>query len=612
MIKQTLIVRNMMSLKTKLKKIIASEKTSCLFIYILCFAIYLANGTTISSGDAVPNSLLAFNLLENHTVHLDAFKESYFCSDSYGNCYFFVTGNNGHLSSIYPIGTAIVSFPLYLIFYIYLKLTSQAAIPLDLTSASFEAYRLFFEKLAAAAITATTVTIFYLSVRLKFSEKVALISTLIFAFATNTWMTSSQGLWQHTASNLGLVSIIFCLLKGNRASQKNRKYWLVFAGVACGLLPGIRPTNVLYSIAAIVYSIFTYRFQSLFLLVGLVSAIPSIAWNLYYFSNFTGGYSKMFPVSPYKFNFDNFTIASLGTFISPSRGLLIFSPIVLYSLPGAYQVFKSISGKDEKLIGSMTIASLILLGSYCFYTVWWAGHSYGARFVTDVIPVSCYLISYFISFHFQKLIRPAQILNFLIFVVVIIFSIFVQFVGAFGVKPGGMWNVIPLNVDANQDRLWRWQDSQIERNAKAVLHKIIKPPIDSPEYIQGLAGNIKQVTDENNQAVAGSILVKPGSKKLLKANLENLGTSRWFGYESALERGEVRVRGRLYNEQHKKINEFNLYVSGTPKQHELTQAIAAITFPNKPGTYKLVFDLVSEGVGKFPKANDYKLTLIIK
>jgi hypothetical protein len=82
--------------------------------------------------------------------------------------------------------------------------------------------------------------------------------------------------------------------------------------------------------------------------------------------------------------------------------------------------------------------------------------------------------------------------------------------------------------------------------------------------------------------------------------LENTGTSKWFGYESALEKGEVRVRGRFYNKQNNQVGEIRLYVSGTPKQHESTQAIASIAFPKRPGIYKLNFDLVSEGVVEFP------------
>ncbi len=590
-----------MLVKPTFSKMNIPETRLPILLFLVCIVVYLINGTIISAGDTVPNTLLAFNFLENNTFNLDAFRASYLCVDR--ACYFFTEGNHGHLSSVYPIGTAIITFPLYVVFYTSLKLISfYTSVSLDLTSASFEVYRLFFEKLAAAITTAITVVLFYLSVRLKFNLSISLLSTFIFAFATNTWMTGSQGLWQHTASNLALVSIIFCLLKANRASEKDQKVWLLIAGFACGLLPGIRPTSTLYTIAAIFYSIFTYRFQSVYLFFGLVSALPSIAWNLYYFSNLTGGYSKIFSESPYKFTFISFLNASLGTLISPSRGLLVFSPIVLYSLPGAYRVFRSRASKDEKLIGCMTIASLVLLFSYSFYIVWWAGYSYGPRFTTDMMPVVCYLISYFIASNLQKIISSPNVSykKYSLFFIIVIFSTFTQAVGAFGANPGRMWNSIPTDIDANQSRLWSFRDSQIERNAKAVFHKIVKPSVDNPTYAEGLDGIIKQVTDENNQPLDSSIVVKPSSKKFLKAKLKNTGKSRCFGYESALANGEIRVRGSFYDARNQKFSEAWLYISGMPKQYELTQAIGSIDFPKEPGMYKLVFDLVSEGAATFP------------
>ncbi|MHC5744432.1 MAG: hypothetical protein ACYTXT_21575, partial [Nostoc sp.] len=172
-----------------------------------------------------------------------------------------------------------------------------------------------------------------------------------------------------------------------------------------------------------------------------------------------------------------------------------------------------------------------------------------------------------------------------------------------GANPGYMWNGVPINVDFNHYRLWSFKDSQIQRNAKAVFHKIIKPYIDNPAYVEGLSGVIKHVADENNQSLDLLMSVKPSLEKVLKVKLKNTGTSRWFGYESALEKGEVRVRSRFYDEQNKQTSEARLYVSGTPKQHELAQAIASITFPKEPGIYKLVFDLVSEGMGVFPNYN---------
>lgn len=570
-----------------------------LSIFVVCTAVYLANNRTISAGDTVPNTLLAFNFLENHTLNFDNFRGSYFFK--LGDFYPFVESFNGHLTSAYPIGTAILTFPLYLIFYLYLKIT---LISIDLTNEDFEIYRVSFEKLSATIITSISIVIFYLSSQIKFNRSKAFISTFIYAFATNTWMTSSQGLWQHGISNLAVVSIIFCLLQANRTKGRKQRILLLISGLFCGLLPGIRPTSVLFAIAAVVYSVFTYRTLSTFLLIGLFSALPSVVWNLYYFDNLTGGYSKLFGSFPYLFTFNHFIGTSKGILVSPNRGLFVFSPIVLYSYIGAYKVFKIRYYKDEKLIAAMSIASIVLFINYCFYTTWWAGHSYGPRFMTDIIPVVCYLINYSPISQFINSIVTKKTFNSgsIIFLTLLTFSIFTQAVGAFG-NTGILWNPIPLNVDQYNYRLWEFRDSLIERHTRALFSRIIKPHTDSLTYIQGLSGIIKEIRDGNNQPLIYPISITPGANILLKTKLENTGTSKWLGYESAIEKGEVRVRARIYSSDNEQVSDNRLYITGTTKQKEVTNAIGSINFPKERGSYKLVFDLIAEGVSEFPKKN---------
>jgi hypothetical protein len=577
-----------------------SQKKISLLVFFVCLTIYLINGKTISSGDSIPNTVLIFNLLENHTFNLDAFRESYFVER--GVYYSFVESQNGHLTSVYPIGVAILTSPLYLIFYIYLKIFH---IPVNLTHESFEFYRVFFEKIAAAITTAISVVFFYLASSFKFKKSVALVSTFIFAFATNMWMTSSQGLWQHGLSNFSVTIIIFCLVKANYTNRKKSKIViLIIAGIFCGFLPIIRPTSTLFLVSALLYSLVVYRFYSIFLILGMASAIPGFLWNFYYFGNFIGGYSSI-SVPLYSFTVKTFVEASLGTLISPSRGIFIFSPIILYSFLGAYKVFKLRAYKDEKLIGSMTLAALGLFFSYCFYIFWWAGYCYGPRFMTDILPVACYLINYYID-DLSNPLNPFQNRGFidkskrLLFLLILILSFFVQIVGAFGDR-GLYWSITPLKIEKYPSRLWYVKDNQIERHTQAVFHKFFHPPVKNSKYINGLNGSIKQVTYNGNQPLSPNFSVLTQSEALLEAEVENIGSSQWFGYETAVEKGEIRVRLLFLNSKNEIKSEQYLYVSGTPKKSEKAKAIGSIVFPDQPGRYQMKFDLVSDQVYIFPK-----------
>lgn len=598
-----------------------------LLLFLTCLFVYLANQETISSNDNVPNSLLAFNWLDQHSLTFDAFRETYHyrSDDTYGAGgipYYFVEAPNGHLSSTYPIGTAIVTFPLYFVFFIFIKLSEfiqslASGTPvdlLDLTDANVRASIREYQKLAAAIVASLSVLIFYLTVRLKFNSAVSLIATFIFAFATATWTISSQGLWQHGSANLVVITILFCLFKANRATASRRQVLLILAGFFCGLLPGIRPTSLVYTGAAIVYAIFAYRQEALFLLLGLPSAFLSAGWNFYYFgislkNFFIAGYSRMseqgksFTASYYVFTPQQFIQGLSGLLFSPSRGLWIYTPVTLFAFPGAYNLLKRWRGKDEQLLLLFSGAALVLFLQYCFFTVWSGGWCYGPRYLTDIIPVLCLLIAYFVADFVNPTDRPSHRQAHLIrigistlFVASILFSTFTQIVGAFG---STNWDGIPYSADY---RLWNWQDTQIARHTNTLLTKL-NPPIDKPRrYLNQLQGEILQITTVENQPIAPPLQFTPSQRVPLKAQVKNTGSAVWYGYETGLTKGltVVRVSFLDANGQTVAIEERNLlYVSGTPDPGKLGAAIGSILAPATPGNYRAVFDLVLWRVGAF-------------
>jgi hypothetical protein len=605
-----------------------------LFIFLGCLFVYLANGRSIVVNDTFPNSLLALSWIRNNTLNFDAFREVYITEEL---PWFFVEAPNGHLTSTYPIGTAIVTFPLYLLLALYLKLLNflqtgifdfSASLP-AITDPDFHKYRHGFQKLVAAIATALSVALFYLSLRLKFDNFTSLITTFIFAFATTTWVISSQGLWQHTASNLVLTGLILCLLKINRTEGTPKTSLLLVAGFFCGLLPGIRPTSALFSLAAIAYVASVYRKEMIFLSLGLPAAGLQLGWNFYYFGfgNLIGGYSKQFSTghSSYIFTFQYFKEAFWGLLLSPSRGILIFSPILLLATVGAYQLFRRMSGKDEKLFACLTVACLILFIHYCFYFPWYASLTYGPRFLTDLLPVLCFLIGYLLDAQFKyqyhlpginnackvsstsspqvqgSLQKKILSITAIVFLIFLLFSTFTQIVGSFG-NPL-IWNGLPIKYES---RLWEWRDNQISRATQGLFFKLIKP-IKAPKvYLQKTDGVIQQIQDENEQSLIEPILVHPSEQRVIKAQVRNTGATQWFGYETGMGRGETRIKPIFVNQSNQQIlpDEFpfpgQLHVSGMPKPGGIVTAIGTITFPKEPGNYTMILKLVIYKIGDFP------------
>lgn len=582
-------------------------------IFVICLFVYLANGRTMGSGDTVPNSILAFNLLENHTLNFDNLRGTYL--ETYAGGYFFIESIKGELTSRYPIGTAIITFPFYLTFYLYLKI---ANIPVDLTSFDFEAYRLLFEKLAATMTTSIAVVFFYLTSRLKFTRKIALISTLIYAFATSSWSISSQAMWQHAALNLALIVTVYCFLKADREADKKQIILLILAGFFAGLMPGIRPTAALFTMSAIAYSLLIFRAKSLWFGCGLISIFISIVWNWYNFGNLIGGYSKIVN-APYILDLEYFINTGLALLISPSRGILFFSPIIILAFFGAYKLFKARTNKDEKLIGLMTIAAIFTFINYSLFFQWSGGHCYGPRFLTDILPIACYLINYAIVIIFdrQKSFFKPIVLGFFI-----ILSIYPQAVGVFG-GIRNSWIVYPVMINHSnyEQRFWDLKDNQIKRHTNELFHRIFPPPVKQANYIEEFNGSIADVSViDNLKAKTGRNLnthdsFKPGENLLIKADLKNQGNSTWFGYTEALEIGETKIAVIFYDETDLNYRESRLFVNGKTKANKETTAIGEIKFPERPGNYKMAFSFVVEGITYLPKKenNDvYELNIAVK
>ena len=589
-----------------------------LLIFVTCVFIYLANGDEfyLGSSDNTPNTLLAFNWLENHSLNFNNFADKFSIEGEHS--YFFSEGLNGDLTSRYPIGAAIITFPLYVVFFLYLKLASlihslTTGTPsnlLDLTSQDFTDYRIAFSKLAGTLATALSSVLFYLTLRLKFNRGVALISIFIFAFGTSSWALNSQDLRQHTISNLVLITIIFCLMKADRTQNKKRRVLLFLAGVFCGLLPSVRLTSGLFSLAATIYTLYAFRKEAIYFLLGLPSVILHFAWNAYYFgwgNLISGGYVEQFENRPssYKFTIEQFTAAAPGLLISPSEGFFVYSPVLLFSIPGAWQVFKLRSGRDEKLLLCLFIAAIGLFINYSFYGSWTGGsESYGCRFLTDTLPVVCFLVAYFLatlaSGLRQAKTRATQAL-FAIFLLSILFSTSVQ---AIGVYTSTDWGVSPVPVLFDRSRLWHVSDSQIERHFRNLVARITEPIKDTRQHVLGLNGTVEklEILSREGELIGSDSGFEVYSKqrRIVRVTLRNTGQSQWFGYQTGMSGiGETKLRISFVSEDGNKLKPRegkDLNISGKPKPGEQTEALARVMFPKKPGNYRMEFELFSTGL----------------
>jgi hypothetical protein len=442
-----------MGIVEKLKSFLSDHTVLCLFLLILI--VYNLNFRPISSGDTVPASLFPFSVLEYHDIFFDHYVQDL---RDMGTLTYFFWNMRGHSVSAYPIITPVLIIPLYVIPYMFLK---AFGIPIDLSSVYFIIAVNFMEKLSASIISALASVFVYLSLmELLKNKKVSLLVALIFAFATNTWAVSGQALWQHGMVELMLSAIVYLVIIDIKKQNARN---VVLIGVLSGLFVFNRPSDGLLLLPVLVY-ILSLRDRRVFAYLAsvLCASLPFIAYNYYFFGSLMGGYSSIT-----LFSFNSGTIVNmLGMLISPSRGLIIYSPVVLLALPGLWNVRKIDDSRIRRFLYLAFVAVLLEVAVYGSFNTWWAGWSYGPRFLTGALPYLAILIALSLPGEISlKSLNKKQALTVFMLALLLIPSVFSQVIGAF-YYPNGSWDADP-NVDANNWRLWDWSDTQMKRSFDA-------------------------------------------------------------------------------------------------------------------------------------------------
>lgn len=450
----------------------------------------------INSGDTWPAAMLPFSILSQGTFYLDIFA-NFFQSLNFDP--HMIVLSEGHYLSFYPIVIPVLITPLYVIPYLSLNFLQ---FPLDMLDTTFYLIVFIFEKLFASLIAVASVVFCFLAWKQLMRKEIAYICAAIYAFATNSWVTSSQALWQQGMVEL-ILSILIYLTIINEKNRSDRN--IIYMGILSGLFIFNRPSDSLLMLPVLTYVMLLGKKSfSYYAASGMFSGFPFLIYNLYFFQSFFGGYANL--LSDFSLG-SSFLFNLCGLLISPSRGLLIYSPILILSL-FAYPMIKGIEGQGLRLFLKMAGISILLqIFVYSSFKVWWAGHCYGPRFLVCILPFLVTYIGLFLNgwLHFGR-IRGKSMAYLSLVGMLMIWSVFVQAIGVF-CYPNGNWDGTPENVDFSPERLWDWKDNQIARSLNS------GPIIVNPLKIFGFIsrdGELQQTSNDTNRSIGWSKLDKEG------------------------------------------------------------------------------------------------------
>lgn len=331
---------------------------------------------------------------------------------------------------------------------------------------------------AAACVAASAVLVLACAAQW-LPPRQALAIALAYGLGTCVWSTSSQTLWQHGPTEMFLMLGVAAWLWAAETDA-----WLpaALAGLALAAATWCRPTSVLV-LACLGLGALVWR-RRLFVPLAAAAAPLGLALAWYNYQAFGApwrfGQTAITNVAQFKTGSaaiwqGTMLHGALGLMFSPSRGLLIFSPFVVFAVWGAVRAHRRAKWQAWRPLAWSVLA--VWLVEFNHFD-WWGGWSYGYRHIVDTLPLVCLLLVPVAHELFASRGRRR------VFAALAAWSVAVQALGAWTYCIGG-WNNRPLMAplpremqpagepprlvlrEANIDlpefhgRLWSLADSQI-------------------------------------------------------------------------------------------------------------------------------------------------------
>ena len=443
-------------------------------VFVTCLGAYVSNGDFLYGADQEGNMLFSVNLLKRHAFSLtppDA-PASFFwrleepgqeprgvqfnewnqeINDLYEqgrlkyvkHYYLVETTHPGTYVNTFGIGAALAGLPVYAFLDLFVDVESNRY------------WWWHGGALTASLLTAFTALLIFLTARRFVAAPPAFLIALAFGLGSCAWPVSSQALWQHPVNTFFLTLGAYFLVA---APERQRD--AAYCGAALGMAVLCRPPSAVVVVCVGAWLLWADRGRvAAYVAGGLPFAVVLAAYNGYYFG------------SPIEFGQ---TIASKaialrwsgsedlwsaplweslpGLFISPSRGLVFYSPVLVFGFIGAVLAWRT--PRYRPLI-PLQVATVILIVLAAKWWDWFGGTTWGYRSIVDVAPFLALSMIPII----ERVMANRRVLA--LFCVLLLWSVTVQFVGAWSYSLIGWTKQWEEYDNPDKASLWQWTRPQI-------------------------------------------------------------------------------------------------------------------------------------------------------
>lgn len=414
-------------------------------LFLGSFLIYNANLRPVHSGDTFALAMVPFAVIVDGGIQLDSFAA--WAKARTGELPYYLEPHGGHFYARHPMLQSWLLTPLYV----------PVCAALGVGSWSLDdrvVLARIVEKIFASLLTALSLVVLYNLLCKLTSPGTALFLSLVYGFATSAWSVCSQALWPHTGGSAAIILALWSYQRSIRSPGLRR--YVLMLGLWCGIALMVRPTNL--ALTGAFAAILAFRRQLRDLLLFCLPVIPcgvvTAAVNYWEFGTVRGMYISALEMP---------SLQGLANVLaSPSRGLFIYSPILVLSLVGGLLIHRE-PDRDTRLLYWICLlfstAHILLVSVVPF---WFGGNAWGPRLLSEASP--CLVI---LMVPAMRLVRPRVLVQ-CACAALLVASVFVQFLGAFS-YPKGLWDDRPVSISVKSERLWDWQDTQIRRALESGL-----------------------------------------------------------------------------------------------------------------------------------------------
>lgn len=427
-----------------------------LWLFIATGLIFMLS-PVFALSDSNYSMLLSESIIRNHSTHLNAYRfpspirEDAHCMPPLppiplATQTFQLARVGGEVEYCYPHGTSILSIPFVVL------MRTLGINPITAEGQYNRTGEALTQRLLASLLMAGFTLMVFRTALLLIGVMPSLFIAAGIAFGTQVWSTASRAMWSHTWLIFLGGFVAYWLLRRETGHPKPGPItlatllsWMYFT----------RPTASIPILCVTVYMFTYYRREfPAYALTGLAWFSGFLAYSWFTFGK---------PIPDYylyldsHFNFRGLPTALPAILISPSRGLFIYVPVLLFVFYLLIRYWRTLPFRRLAVLALAMVAIQIL--TIALWPIWWGGYSYGPRLLTDAIPWLALLAilgcaARLRSDGIARFSRSEAVAAFALLTL----SIAINARGAISWQTA-RWHVV-VDIDSHPDRAWDWSYPQ--------------------------------------------------------------------------------------------------------------------------------------------------------